>query len=153
MTSVIFHLFKKLSMDLYSSYISKKGCKAQESLQSSTAPDPGYQWESNKLIVRRHKREPRANPFGCFLNCKYENNYPKSYIKHIWKILDFSRTFERHYPLSNRILWRLCMSDTMSIASIHHTQWPQGVSICWRNFPWTCIRDIYTFGMFPELQG
>ena len=26
-----------------------KGCKDQESIQSSTTPDPGYQWESDKL--------------------------------------------------------------------------------------------------------
>ena len=38
--------------------VSKKGCKDQESIQSSTTPDPGYQWESDKLTVRHHKREP-----------------------------------------------------------------------------------------------
>ena len=32
----------------------------QESIQSSTRPGPGYQWESNKLTVRHHKREPRG---------------------------------------------------------------------------------------------
>ena len=42
---------------------SKKGCKNQESIQSSTTPDPGYQWESDKLTVRHHKREPRGQPF------------------------------------------------------------------------------------------
>ena len=42
---------------------SKKGCKDQESMQSSTIPDPGYQRESNKLTVRHHKREPRGQPF------------------------------------------------------------------------------------------
>ena len=25
--------------------------------------DPGYQWESNKLTIRHHKREPRGQPF------------------------------------------------------------------------------------------
>ena len=40
---------------------SKKEGKDQESIQSSTTPDPGYQWESNKLLVRRHhKQEPRG---------------------------------------------------------------------------------------------
>ena len=39
---------------------SKKDGKDQESIQSSTTPDPGYQWESNKLTVRYHKREPRG---------------------------------------------------------------------------------------------
>ena len=35
--------------------------KDQESIQSSTTPDPGYQWESDKLTVRHHKREPRGH--------------------------------------------------------------------------------------------
>ena len=39
---------------------SKKDGKDPESIQSSTTPDPGYQWESNKLTVRHHKREPRG---------------------------------------------------------------------------------------------
>ena len=41
---------------------SKKGGKYQESIQSSTTPDPGYQWASNKLTVtcRHHKRELRG---------------------------------------------------------------------------------------------
>ena len=38
------------------SYQSKGGCKDQESIQPSTTPDPGYQWESDKLIVGHHKR-------------------------------------------------------------------------------------------------
>ena len=37
--------------------------KDQESIQSSTTPDPGYQWESDKLTVRHHRREPRGQPF------------------------------------------------------------------------------------------
>ena len=40
-----------------------KGDKDLESIQSSTTPDPGYQWESDKLTVRHHKREPRGQPF------------------------------------------------------------------------------------------
>ena len=31
--------------------LSKVGCKDQESIQSSTTPDPGYQWESDKITV------------------------------------------------------------------------------------------------------
>ena len=42
---------------------SKKGGKDQESIQSSTTPDPGYQWESDQLTVRHHKREPNSQPF------------------------------------------------------------------------------------------
>ena len=43
--------------------MSKLGCKDQESIQSSTTPDPGYQWESDKLTIRHHKQEPRGKSF------------------------------------------------------------------------------------------
>ena len=36
---------------------SKKDGKDQESIQSSTTPDPGYQW---KLTVKHHRRELRS---------------------------------------------------------------------------------------------
>ena len=39
---------------------SKKDGNDQESKQSSTTPDPGYQWEINKLTVRNHRRELRS---------------------------------------------------------------------------------------------
>ena len=42
-----------------------KGCTDLESIQSGNTPDPGYQWESNKLTVKHHKREPRDQPFPC----------------------------------------------------------------------------------------
>ena len=42
---------------------SKKEGKDQESIQSSTTPDPGYQWESDNFTIRHHKREPRGQPF------------------------------------------------------------------------------------------
>ena len=29
--------------------------KDQESIQSSTTPDPGYQWESDNVTIRHHK--------------------------------------------------------------------------------------------------
>ena len=41
----------------------KKEGKDQESIQSSTTPDPGYQWESDNVTIRHHKREPRGQPF------------------------------------------------------------------------------------------
>ena len=43
--------------------LSKKEGKDQELKQSSTTPDPGYKWESNKLTDRNHIREPRGQPF------------------------------------------------------------------------------------------
>ena len=42
---------------------SRKRGKNQESIQSSTTPDPGHQWKSNKLTIRHHKREPRGQLF------------------------------------------------------------------------------------------
>ena len=49
---------------------SKKEGKDQESIQSSTTPDPGYQWE-----VITSKREPRGQPFktefAVFLYCRF----------------------------------------------------------------------------------
>ena len=41
----------------------KKEDKDQESIQSSTTPDPGYQLESDNVTIRHHKREPRGKPF------------------------------------------------------------------------------------------
>ena len=43
--------------------MSKKEGKDQEMIQSSTTPDPGYQWESDHFTIRRHKREPRGQSF------------------------------------------------------------------------------------------
>ena len=42
---------------------SKKERKNQESIQSSTTPDPGYQWKNDNFTIRHHKREPRGQPF------------------------------------------------------------------------------------------
>ena len=39
---------------------SKKNDKDQESIQSSTTPDPGYKWESDSFTTRHHKRGPRG---------------------------------------------------------------------------------------------
>ena len=58
---------------------SKKGCKDQESIQSSTTPDPGYQWESDKLTVPHHKREPRGQPFP---SKAHINSRPQRHNKH-----------------------------------------------------------------------
>ena len=42
----------------------KKEDKDQESIQSSTTTDPGYQWESDNVTIRHHKREPRGQPLS-----------------------------------------------------------------------------------------
>ena len=57
----VMHGEKHISTRLYKS--TKEG-KNQESIQSSTTPDQGYQWESNKLTKGHHKREPSGQPFS-----------------------------------------------------------------------------------------
>ena len=42
---------------------SKKEGKDQKSIQSSTTPDLGYQWERDNFTIRHHKLEPRDQPF------------------------------------------------------------------------------------------
>ena len=42
---------------------SKIGCKDQESIQSSTTPDPGYQWESDKLTEDTTNESQEVSPF------------------------------------------------------------------------------------------
>ena len=39
---------------------SKKEGKDQESIQSSTTPNPEHQWESDNFTIRYHKREARG---------------------------------------------------------------------------------------------
>ena len=53
---------------------SKKEGKDQESIKSSTTPDPGSQWEIDNLTIRHHKREPRAQPFP---SRRPQGNYEK----------------------------------------------------------------------------
>ena len=42
---------------------SKQGCKDQESIQSSTTPDPGHQWESDKLTEDTTNESQEVSPF------------------------------------------------------------------------------------------
>ena len=45
------------------SFQSKKEGKDQESIQSSTTSDPGYQWESDNFTIRHHKKGAKGQPF------------------------------------------------------------------------------------------
>ena len=47
----------------YKNFQSKKEGKDPELIQSSITPDTGYQWESDNVIIRHHKRKPRGQPF------------------------------------------------------------------------------------------
>ena len=42
---------------------SKLGCKDQISIQSSTTPDPGYLWESDKLTVDTTNESQEVSSF------------------------------------------------------------------------------------------
>ena len=63
--SLSYHLFRPVLNSVcccvYSK--SKKEDKDQESIQSRTTPDTGYQWESDNVTIRHHKREQRGQPF------------------------------------------------------------------------------------------
>ena len=60
---------------------SKKEGKDQESIQSSTTPDQWYQWESDNVTIRHHKRKPRGQPF---LSMWLKANYVYIYCDHLW---------------------------------------------------------------------
>ena len=52
-----------------------------------TTPDPGYQWESDKLTVRHHKREPTGQPFPAgdheaHINTQRHSNHKTDKKKH-----------------------------------------------------------------------
>ena len=66
---------------------SKQGCKDQESIQSSTTPDPGYQWESDKLTVDTTNESQEVSPFPAgdhkaHINRRAQNIKHKTEQKH-----------------------------------------------------------------------
>ena len=61
---------------------SKLGCKDQESMQSSTTPDPGYQWESDKLIVDTTKESQEVSPFPAGDHKAHINRRAQRHSKH-----------------------------------------------------------------------
>ena len=67
---------------IINSHESKQECKDQESIQSSTTPNLGYQWESNKLTARHYKREPRVSPFPAGDHKAHINRRVQRHSKH-----------------------------------------------------------------------
>ena len=59
----LMNLHMGMTVVILSSDLSTKEGKDQESIQSSTTPDPGYEWESDNFTIRHHKREPKGQPF------------------------------------------------------------------------------------------
>ena len=61
---------------------SKYGCKDQESIQSSTTPDPGYQWESDKLTVDTTNESQKVSPFPAGDHKAHLNRRAQRHSKH-----------------------------------------------------------------------
>ena len=61
---------------------SKKGCNDQESIQSSTTPDPGYQWESDKLTADTTNESQEVSPFPAGDHKAHINRRAQRHSKH-----------------------------------------------------------------------
>ena len=57
-------------------------CKDQESIQSSTTPDPGYQWESDKLTVDTTNESQEVSPFPAGDHKAHINRRAQRHNKH-----------------------------------------------------------------------
>ena len=56
--------------------------KDQESIQSSTTPDPGYQWESDKLTVDTTNESQAVSPFPAGDHKAHINRRAQRHSKH-----------------------------------------------------------------------
>ena len=54
----------------------------QESIQSSTTPDPGYQWESDKLTVDTTDESQEVSPFPAGDHKAHINRRAQRHSKH-----------------------------------------------------------------------
>ena len=61
---------------------SKLGCKDQKSIQSSTTPVPGYQWESDKLTVDTTNESQEVSPFPAGDHKAHINRRAQRHCKH-----------------------------------------------------------------------
>ena len=61
---------------------SKPGCKDQESIQSSTTSDPGYQWESDKLTADTTNESQEVSPFPAGDHKAHINRGTQRHSKH-----------------------------------------------------------------------
>ena len=51
-------------------------------MQSGTTPDPGYQWESDKLTVRHHNESQEVSPFAAGNHKAHINRRTQRHSKH-----------------------------------------------------------------------
>ena len=68
--------------DFMKGWQSKSGCKDQESIQASTTPDPGYQWESDKLTVDTTNESKEVSPFPAGDHKAHINRRTQRHSKH-----------------------------------------------------------------------
>ena len=61
---------------------SKQGCKDQELIQSSTTPDPGYQWECDKLTADTTHESQEVSPFPASDHKAHINRPAQRHNKH-----------------------------------------------------------------------
>ena len=84
----------------------RKRAKIRNRYNLITTPDPGYQWESNKLTIRHHKREqpfPSRWPQGPINRCARKHNKHRTEIHVIWIIHKRSTALERSVKI---FYWR-----------------------------------------------
>ena len=60
----------------------KQGWKDQESIQSTTTPDTGYQWESDKLTVDTTNESQEVSPFPAGDHKAHINRRAQRHSKH-----------------------------------------------------------------------
>ena len=71
------------------------GCKDQESIQSSTTPDPGYQMESDKLILDTTNESQEVSPFPAGDHKAHINRRAQRNSKH--------KTEQKHKRSTNKV--------------------------------------------------
>ena len=59
-----------------------KGAKIRNLIQSSTTPDPGYQWESDKLTVDTTNESQEVSPFPAGDHKAHINRRAQRFSKH-----------------------------------------------------------------------
>ena len=70
-------------------------CKDQESIQSSTTPDPGYQWESDKLTADTTNKSQEVSPFPAGDHKAHINRRAQTHSKH--------KTEQKHKRSTNEV--------------------------------------------------
>ena len=103
--TVLFLTCKRHYNNDVSCFQSKQWCKDQESIQSSTTPDPGYQWESDKLTEDTTNESQEVSPFPAgdhkaHINRRAQNIANTSQNKNIKDPQTFATYAQWRRPLS-----------------------------------------------------